>query len=52
MSVIDMFKEGLCQMMENSQKMYKPNIEGSEYNDATRLWIIRPTYEDAENVTK
>ena len=34
MSAIDMFKESLYQMIENSQKKYKPNIEGSEYNAA------------------
>ena len=50
MSAIDMFKESLCQMIENSQKKYKPNIEGSEYNEAMRLWIIRPRL--TESATK
>ena len=46
-SAVDTFREAVCQMFELSQIMYKPVVDGSEYNASLRLHIIRPRLSDS-----
>ena len=46
-SAVETFREAVCQMFELSQMIYKPVVDGSEYNPGLRLHIIRPRLSDS-----
>ena len=46
-SAVETFREAVCQMFELSQMVYKPVVDGSEYNPGLRLHIIRPRLSDS-----